>query len=142
MEVIRDATVRSLTLGKLLKQRSLPQPRRIRELVLPDISGDFPQFDDERSQVEDMGPRIRDPQIWAWLLKDGKHLMSMSKVGILKVWDIWRENVIASMDVMGKPLCWDYMMDGKGLTMIVNVETMHRLVVFQTQLSEPSLFSL
>lgn len=132
METIRDATVRSLTLGKMLKQRSLPHPKRTRELVLPDILGDFARFGDERSQVEDMGPRIRDPQIWAWLLKDGKHLMSMSKVGILKVWDMWKEKVVASVDVMGNPLCWDYMMDEKGLTIIVNVETRDRLVLLQT----------
>jgi hypothetical protein len=132
MEAIRDATVRSLTLGKMLKQRSLPEPKRVRELLPPDISSDFPQFDDERSQVEDMGPRIRDPQIWAWLLKDGKHLMSMSKVGILKVWDMWKEKIVASVDVMGNPLCWDYMMDEKGLTIIVNVETMDRLVPLTT----------
>jgi hypothetical protein len=133
MEAIRDATVRSLTLGKMLKQRSLPAPKRVRELVPPDISSDFAQFDDERSQVEDMGPRIRDPQIWAWLLRDGKHLMSMSKVGILKVWHMWKEKVIASVDVMGNPLCWDYMMDAKGLTIIVNVETRDRLVLPQTR---------
>ena len=79
-------------------------------------------------EVEDMGPRTRDPQIWAWLMKDGKHLMSMSKVGILRLWDICTEKVVASMDVMGNPLCWDYTMDDKGITMIVNVETRNRLV--------------
>lgn len=123
VETIKEGTVRSFKLGKLLKRPTLSRPLRLRELSLPDISDDGSGWDEERLQVEDMGPKTRDPQIWAWLLKDGKHLMSMSKIGILRVWDMWKGVVVVSVDVMGIPLCWDYMMDAKGLTLIVNVET-------------------
>jgi hypothetical protein len=133
MEAIRDATVRSLTLGKLLKRHSLPEPKRVRTLFAPKISSDFSQFDEERSQVEDIGPRIRDPQTGVLLPKDGKHLMSMSEAGILRVWDMSEEAIVASVDVMGCPLFWDCLMDVEGLTIIACLGTTDKLVPLPTR---------
>lgn len=109
LESIRDLMTGSMRLGRMLQDKRMPQPTRISALIAS-------------AQDSAKDEKQVDPQIWVWLLEDGAHLMSMSKNGLLRLWNIARESIIVTFDVMGVPLCWDYTMDDKGITIIVNLE--------------------
>lgn len=48
--------------------------------------------------------------------------MSMSRGGLLRVWNLRSSVIVGCIKVLGKPLCWDYAVDDEGVTIIVNVE--------------------
>ncbi|PVF98818.1 hypothetical protein CPB86DRAFT_825516 [Serendipita vermifera] len=93
-----------MRLDHLLSQKQIKKTTRIWEL----------QVDEER-----VGEEYADPQMWPWLLPDGIHLLSMSKSGILKLWDLQRVQVLATIDIGGRALSWDYAVDAKGITMSI-----------------------
>jgi hypothetical protein len=89
------------------------------------------------SDGEDASRVPNDPQLWVWLLRDGKHLMSMSARGILRVWNLHTSVIVGQIPDIGKPLCWDYTVDDDGVTIIVNVESDGQYVSLFT-LSQPN----
>ena len=60
-------------------------------------------------------------QIWVWPLSDGLHFISMSIEYDLRLWNITTGEIEQTIPVGGHPLCWDYYLDSKGVTLIVNV---------------------
>jgi hypothetical protein len=111
--------VGGMKLGRMLEGARMPEPMKIWTLdTTSDTEG---TSHSEKNQISGISPSEVDPQIWVWLLLDGDHVMTMSRKGILGVWDIIERDIITAFNVMGKPLCWDYALDRIGITIIVNV---------------------
>ncbi|PVF98814.1 hypothetical protein CPB86DRAFT_784457 [Serendipita vermifera] len=111
VEALKESIAKAMKLDRVLTEKKLDEPARVWELVPPP--------DQCRQQADSEGP---DPQLWTWLLEDGIHLMSMSKSGLMRLWNMPNKNVLSIVDVQGVPLCWDHSMDELGITMIVNTE--------------------
>jgi hypothetical protein len=111
VDALRESIVKSMKLDHVLAKKDLVDPVRVWEFAPPP--------DNIRRLAGSGEP---EPQLWIWLLEDGLHFMSMSKSGLMRLWDIQNNAIMLTIDVQGIPLCWDHFLDDQGLTMIVNTE--------------------
>jgi hypothetical protein len=118
VEEIKAMVVGGMKLGRRLEGARMPGPVKVWTLDTTSDTGGI--FQPGENQLPSISTEI-DQQLWVWLLSDGDHMMTMSRKGILRVWDIVEKNIATSFNVMGRPLCWDYTADETGITIIVNV---------------------
>ncbi|KAG8822939.1 hypothetical protein FRC19_004933 [Serendipita sp. 401] len=111
----------------MLQRESMPEPVRTWNLHIPDgmeiLHSDAgpDSLELKSSELPSSDERVQNtPQLWAWLMTDGIHLLSMSKSNIMRLWDMPRKAILTSIDVMGTLACWDYAIDSDGVTLIVN----------------------
>jgi hypothetical protein len=104
-----------MRLDQLLSQDSITEPTKIYELPRR-----------KQSKEKRPGEIFEEPQIWPWLLPDGIHLLGMSKSGILRLWNLQRGEVLATVNIEGLPVTWDYAMDTEGIAMSITSELLDR----------------
>jgi WD40 repeat protein len=57
---------------------------------------------------------------WAWLLRDGNHLISVSEDDIWRLWNIHSKEVLATIQLEGEISCCDWTQTPDALTIIIN----------------------
>ncbi|KAG8811787.1 hypothetical protein FRC17_002323 [Serendipita sp. 399] len=129
VDEIKRLVITAARVDAMLQQKTMPDPVKIWNLRIPNgteiLYGDADPDSVElkSSLLASSDERVQNvPQLWAWLMTDGIHLLSMSKSSIMRLWDMKRRIILTSIDVMGPLACWDYTMDAAGVTLIVNSE--------------------
>jgi hypothetical protein len=111
---LRDSVTKSMKLDHMLTKDTMVDPVRIWELIPP--SGIAP----DQTEMNDI-----EVQIWASPLVDGRHLLSMSNKGLIRLWDMINKKVLVAKNMGTVPLCWDYSTDAEGITIIAGTDSVN-----------------
>jgi hypothetical protein len=98
IEEIRDRVKSAYELTRMMGQHSLPPPKKISTLEAQGAEG----------------------LQWAWLLRDGNHLITVSDHHIWKLWNIHSKVVLATIQLEGEISCCDWTEKPDALTLIIN----------------------
>jgi WD40 repeat protein len=98
IEEIRDHVKSACELTRMMGQRSLPPPKKICTLEAQGTGG----------------------LQWAWLLRDGKYLITVSDDWIWRLWNIDSKEVLATIQLKGARCCCDWIQKPDALTIIIN----------------------
>jgi hypothetical protein len=108
VDELRDSVTKSMKLDHMLARDTMGDPIRIWELVPP--SG---------TALDQTAKNGNELQVWASPLADGRHLLSMSNMGLMSLWDMLNNNVLATIKMSTVPWRWEHSIDIQGVTIIV-----------------------